>query len=267
MFGEIPWDYEGRQEMYLGSSPIVLTTRIVRYRLEIMNELFGFEDSLPLFTSYSVLSTPFLPFTVPLFLLDIFPTKPSLRPSRLEHLELSLEFDPSDPTEAIRQIDAFFAMISPRIERLSLRLRLTCPHPSPLDSSTFTDHFFAGIKSCLRLTHLELGGFGLADNFLLRLATLPLTTLTLHPIYPTYSQMEVMEYLLGGEPTTLARNVKTLVLRDLDEYEGNEVELEELCAERGISVSHRNTLSASRTVRREARFLASVMDGAGVDRD
>jgi len=271
MFGEIPWDYEGRQELYLGSSPVFLTTRTVRNRLQAVNELLGFEDFLPLFTSYSVLSTPFLPFTVPLFLLDIFPTKPNLRPSRLEHLELSLEFNPSDPTEALRQIDAFFATISPRIERLSLRLRLTCPHPSPLDSSTFTDHFFAGIKSCLRRTHFEIGGFGLADNLLLRLATLPLTTLILHPIYPRYSRMEVMEQLLGFEPTTLACKLKILELEDVDENKHEEnrdvVKLEEMCAERGIEVSHQFYFPGVDTRDREAQILAILMKEAGVEWD
>jgi len=260
-----------RKELYLGlgTAPVELDMEAVD---EGLNQVAS-GSCHSMFTSYSVLSAPFLPFVVPTFLCESQFSHPDfdLSPSRLEHLEISLGFDPSDPTETARQVDAFFAMISPRIERLSLRLRLTCPQLSPLDEMTLTNHFFAGLRSCLRLTHLELGGFGLADNFLTHLAALPLKTLILHPMYPVYSRMEVMEQLLGFESTTLARNLRFLELEDLDENKheenGDEVKLEEMCADRGIKVSHRYDFPWSKTVDKEAQILASLMADAGVEWD
>ncbi|GAA5862775.1 hypothetical protein JCM5353_001291 [Sporobolomyces roseus] len=173
-----------RKELYLGlgTAPVELDMEALEEGLDEVASGSGHS----VFTSYSVLSAPFLPFTVPTFLCESQSSDADfdLSPSRLEHLEISLGFDPSDLSETARQVDAFFAMISPRIERLSLRLRPTRPHLSPLDEMTFTNHFFAGLRSCRRLTRLELGGFGLADNFLNHLAALPLKTLILHPIYP-----------------------------------------------------------------------------------
>ena len=83
--------------------------------------------------------------------------------------------------------------------------------------------------------------------------------------------MEVMEQLLGFEPTTLSRNLKTLELEDLDENKygenGDEVKLEEMCAERGIKVSHRHNFPWSKTVDKEAQIMASLMADAGVEWD
>lgn len=195
-----------RLELYIGQSPIHLQKDIVDERLWQLEQWYLHRNDpawggLPIFVNYTVLSIPWLAFTVPNFLLESLALEypePELilPPSSLEHLELSLEFGPSDPVEALRQVDIFFETISPKLERLALRLRLTSPHPSALNEITFTDHFIGGLLSCSKLNHLELGGFGLSPDYLSRLIRLPLTTLIVLPILPLPSLGDLKSLLV-----------------------------------------------------------------------
>ncbi|GAA5833261.1 hypothetical protein JCM5353_007928 [Sporobolomyces roseus] len=228
-FGEeFAYGYE-RAELYVGEQPILTTISLVQERLDHIfeDEYYGI-SSLPRFMDYSVLSTPWLTFTVPIFLLEPFiaellPEDDELYmpPSRLEHLEISLELDPSDPVEALRQVDVFFETISPKLERLALRLRLTSPHPSALNETTFTDHFIDGLLSCSKLNHLELGGFGLSPDYLSRLIRLPLTTLIVLPILPLPS-LDDLEILLVDTPDLATSGLEEFCVQKIAGQMGQE---------------------------------------------
>ncbi|GAA5986794.1 hypothetical protein JCM5350_005241 [Sporobolomyces pararoseus] len=145
---------------------------------------------VPVFTGYTEFVAPWLSFTAPLFLLETVKPPGYLPPSRLRHLELTFQVDPSNPAEAIRHVESFFAAISPRIERLVFRLRLYLPHPSPSAESNFTQCFISSLSSCTRLRHFEVGGFGFSPDFLSRLALLSFDTLVILPLQyvKTYDQ-------------------------------------------------------------------------------
>ncbi|GAA5999638.1 hypothetical protein JCM5350_007869, partial [Sporobolomyces pararoseus] len=125
----------------------------------------------PIFTDYTVFAAPWLVFTAPIFLLETVSTryKPaSLPPSRLRHLELSFQVDPTNSARAIQELESFFSKIAPQIERLAFRLRITDPHPSQSAESTFTAHLVSCLLSCRRLQHLEIGGFDPSSHSLQR---------------------------------------------------------------------------------------------------
>jgi len=229
---EFAYGYE-RAELYVGERPILTSISLVQEQLDRIFYDDRYDEPydisfLPRFMDYSVLSTPWLTFTVPIFLLEPFiadlppeDDEPYMPPSRLEHLELSLEFDPSDPVEALRQVDIFFETISPKLERLALRLRLTSPHPSTLNEITFTDHFIAGLISCSKLHHLELGGFGLSSDYITRLIRLPLTTLIVLPILPLPS-LDDLKILLVDTPDLATSGLKNFCIQQTDEQMGQE---------------------------------------------
>ncbi|GAA5981080.1 hypothetical protein JCM5350_000035 [Sporobolomyces pararoseus] len=91
-------------------------------------EAFAWAESepqpCPIFTNFDVLVVPWLAFTAPIFLLETAPPerKPSsIPPTRLTHLELTFEVDASNPAQAIREVESFFAAIAPRIEILAFQ--------------------------------------------------------------------------------------------------------------------------------------------------
>jgi hypothetical protein len=179
-------------ELYLGNSekPILLTTATIqRILIEIyhnkkdtrkVDEIIPY----PIFTSYTVLVLPWIVFTAPQFLLQTVQAvaKGSLSPSRLRHLEISFEVDPSNPAQAIKHLESFFSAISPKLETLVFRLRVTSPHPSSADAATFTRSLVTSLGSCRHLRHLEIGGFGFSPDILTHLTALPLSTLVLLPL-------------------------------------------------------------------------------------
>ncbi|GAA5956211.1 hypothetical protein JCM3765_005491 [Sporobolomyces pararoseus] len=155
--------------------------------------LGGEDGRVPVFTNYTVFAAPWLVFTTPIFLLETVPEEDrptTLPPSRLRHLELSFQVDPTNPAQAIQEIESFFSTIAPRIEHLVFRLRLTRPHTSSFEESKFTHHFISGLLSCTRLDHLSIGGFGFAPDLLSRLSGLPIRSLTILPLQyvENYSQ-------------------------------------------------------------------------------
>lgn len=261
LLGDKVWNYPGRMELYVGGRPIHVSIKFLRYLL-LRTSLVGHTDKLPLFTSYSVFATPFLPFTPSIFLLDIFPGKQlDLPPSRLEHLELTLEIDTSDPDRSICYVDSFFRTLSPKIRRLALRLRTTglFDHAHGI---SFTDHFFSGLRSCQHLGHLELGGFGYSLDFLSRLSTLPVSTLILHPLGDRPALLDIFE-LLKDPSTNLARSLKVLDVRDIDDDHRAETKLELLCEERRVKLSHRGGGRAGEWAAKEAELMTSSMKSAG----
>lgn len=231
-----------RIELFLGSSPVFLRSDLVVDRMQSLVQecLLGLHDwrQLPHFTSYAVLSTTWLPFTIPAFLVE-FRQLPddnerSATLSRLEHLELTLDLDPFNPAELNRQIDAS------KIAKLVLRLRLDSPHRTPLDETSFTDHFFDGLRSCQHLSHLELGGFGLSSHYLHRLADFPLSELVLLPSFPPQSLATLLG-LLELASTASFVELKTLDVQNADEVSGwaegqpsLRFLLERACEEKGI---------------------------------
>ena len=227
-FGEFFARSYDRMEFYLGRKPIITSSGLVEGRLSESLEVYPVVSNLPRFMDYSILSTPWLAFTVPAFLLEPIATgllpedgDLDIPPSRLEHLELTLEFDPSDPAEALRQVDVFFTTVSPKLETLAIRLRLTSPHPSAVDETRFTDHFIDGLRSCSKLDHLEIGGFGLSADYLARLIRLPVVTLIILPILPLPSLIE-LRTLVVSTPGLSTSGLKALSLQKTDEQMSSE---------------------------------------------
>ncbi|GAA5981058.1 hypothetical protein JCM5350_000027 [Sporobolomyces pararoseus] len=170
-------------------NPILLETRttqaILDKAMETRRESNGEAGRVPVFLNYTVFAAPWLVFTTPILLLETVPEEDRpvpLPPSRLRHLEITFQVDPSNPAQAIQEIESFFTAIAPRIERLVFRLRLTRPHPSPFEESKFTLHLVAGLVSCTRLLHLSIGGFGFAPDLLSRLSLLPVQSLRILPL-------------------------------------------------------------------------------------
>ncbi|GAA5956100.1 hypothetical protein JCM3765_005455 [Sporobolomyces pararoseus] len=152
----------------------------------------------PIFTNLTTFSALHYTSTVPQFLLQTVPPSrrpATLPPSRLRHLELSIEVDPRDPARAIQEIQSFFSTIAPRIERLAFRLRTTAPHPSPTAELNFTEHLVSSLLSCRRLQHLEIGGFGFSPELLTLLSQLQLTSLFIRPLQHVMSSKHVMKVL------------------------------------------------------------------------
>lgn len=115
--------------------------------------------------------------------------------SPLRHLGLSYELDARNPRRAVQEIETFFSIISPAIERLAFRLRLSDLHPSLPDELRFTEHLVASLCSCTRLRHLEIGGFGFNHDLVSGLSNLPLSTLVLLPSQNINSTSEVVSLL------------------------------------------------------------------------
>jgi len=177
------------------------------------------EDShraCPIFTNYTTFAVPWLVFTAPIFLLETAPERyrpTTLPPSRLRHLEITLEVDPSNPAQAIQHLDSFFSAISLKIERLAFRLRVTCPHPTPADELKFSEHIISCLLSCARLRHLEIGGFGFSPDFLSRLSVLSLSTLVLLPLQHVISYNGHIRPLFSS-PSTLRQSLNSFHFED-----------------------------------------------------
>ncbi|GAA5980113.1 hypothetical protein JCM5350_001767 [Sporobolomyces pararoseus] len=208
-----PQSLDSRRELTFEGSPEFIPLFVVK---SIFNDdLTSFLDrdgpTNGNFLLYNKLSTPFLAFTVPVFLLEQ-PDQP-LPPSRLEHLEITLEFDPDDE-QVPEELKRFFQVISPRIKHLALRIRVLAPDDE--FEIPFTEDLMDGITSCKRLRHFEIGGFGFKfDTLISRLSVLPLESLHLHPMSPSPS----LEHFLGvfDTPSTLRSHLR-LVSRALDAY-------------------------------------------------
>lgn len=108
-------------------------------------------------------------------------------------------------------IESFFSAISPKIERLAFRLRITCPHPSPADELKFSEQLASCLVACPRLRHLEIGGFGFSPDFLSRLSVLPLSTLALRPLQHVRSYDENIRPLFES-PSALRQSLQDLRL-------------------------------------------------------
>jgi len=191
------------------------------------NTLVKGPPSCPIFTSYTTFAVPWLVFTTPIFLLETAPERYrpiSLPPSRLLHLELSFEVDPSRPAQAIQHLESFFSAISPKIERLAFRLRATSPHPSEDAEAKFSRKLVSCLASCRRLRHLEIGGFGTAPSFLPQLSILPLSVLVLLPLqHVTSFQGHVLP--LFTTPSPLRESLVTLRLERSLLAQGTVIEL------------------------------------------
>ncbi|GAA5956084.1 hypothetical protein JCM3765_005449 [Sporobolomyces pararoseus] len=133
-----------------------MTLRVAQEILEGQNDWEGEVQeeegvTCPVLTNYTTFAAPSLLFTAPIFLLETVPaaSRPTeLPPSRLRHLELSFQIDPTNPPRAIQELESFFSKIAPRIERLAFRLRTTAPHPSPTAVLNFTEHLVSSLLSC-----------------------------------------------------------------------------------------------------------------------
>ncbi|GAA5955980.1 hypothetical protein JCM3765_000060 [Sporobolomyces pararoseus] len=202
---------EGRKELKFDGWPAFIPLSVVEQNFSEDLSSFRNRDVSANgdFLHYTKLATPFLPFTIPLFLLEQ-PDRP-LPPSRLEHLEITLVFDPSDPRQNRQEIQRFFQVISPKIEHLTLRIRLS--HSSDNDfETTFTEQLMDGITSLKRLRHFGIGGFGFKyDTLLSRLSELPLESLNFHSISPP----PLLDHFsrIFATPSTLRSNLK-VVLRE-----------------------------------------------------
>ncbi|GAA5981031.1 hypothetical protein JCM5350_000019 [Sporobolomyces pararoseus] len=201
---------------HLGSpnEPILLWTRttqaILDKAMETRRESNGEAGRVPVFLNYTVFAAPWLVFTAPIFLLETVPEedRPTpLPPSRLRHLEISFQIDPSNPAQAIQEIESFFTTIAPRIERLVFRLRSTGPHPSAFEESKFTVHLVSCLVSCTRLRHLSIGGFGFAPDLLSRLSLLPLRSLTILPLQYVKDYNDYLPLLHASPPDQTRKNL------------------------------------------------------------
>ncbi|GAA5983504.1 hypothetical protein JCM5350_000254 [Sporobolomyces pararoseus] len=219
-------------ELYLGQSdaPILLSTETLQGALDQRdNEIYSY----PVFTSYSVLAVPWIVFTAPIFFLQTVqePLQGPNPPSVLRHLELSFEVDPSNPVAALDEIGSFFLAISPQLEQLAFRLRITGPHPSSIDESNFTRHLVSSLSSCKRLQHLELGGFGCSRDLLPQLSTLSVPELVLLPLH----NLKSCAYNLRERPPASPRVRRRTPVRQ--EPAERQTTIEDLCEVAGIWVS------------------------------
>ncbi|GAA5984517.1 hypothetical protein JCM5350_004744 [Sporobolomyces pararoseus] len=260
---------ETEREYFIGdqNQAVELTTRITQAILDCAGYLEGNDwydagKESPIFTDYTVFAAPWLVFTAPLFLLETVSRKykpASLLPSRLRHLELSFQLDPTNPARAIQELEAFFSKIAPRIERLAFRLRITDPHPSLASESTFTEHLVSCLLSCRRLQHLEIGGFGFSPDFLSRLTTLPLSNLVILPQQHVESCKDLIA--LVKSDSSLRNSLKTLFVR-LSVIRGSEhrrdsQKLEKLCQAANIQFKVAES--------REQTMLRRLIEFAGVE--
>ncbi|GAA5968045.1 hypothetical protein JCM3765_003565 [Sporobolomyces pararoseus] len=211
-------DSTPRRELFFTGQAMQTPTQIVRdmFTDDFQNYSDGSSScTTGAFLGFQILSAPFLALTVPLFLL--LPIKKGqfqlIRSSKIEHLEITLEFDPSNPEQAQYELETFFKVISPTIRHLSLRIRLTTAHPSLENYQAFTDQLASGLLSCSHLSHFELGGFGYSMKQLFStLPNLPFRTLTFLPRFPDFSDFKIGQFLEQLEPSsTLSKNLQELI--------------------------------------------------------
>ncbi|GAA5983535.1 hypothetical protein JCM5350_000265 [Sporobolomyces pararoseus] len=214
----------------------------------------------PIFTDYTVFAAPWLVFTAPIFLLETISNnyKPaSLPPSRLRHLELSFQVDPTNPARAIEELESFFSKIAPRIERLAFRLRITDPHPSQFAESTFTAHLVSCLLSCRRLENLEIGGFGFSPDFLARLSVFPLSSLKIGPLQYFTSCEQALQ--LFEPPSLLRSSLKQFSCPE--SLSAAFYSLPQECEDAGIEFSWNKTSD------KEREMYEDLMETAGIDND
>ncbi|GAA5956048.1 hypothetical protein JCM3765_005439 [Sporobolomyces pararoseus] len=256
------------KEYFIGHSedPILLSTTVAQDLLEVeikeyeaLNVRMWEEEPPvpPIFTNYTVFAAPWIVFTAPIFLLETVPEnyKPtSIPPSRLQHLELSFQIDPTDPPRAIRELESFFSKIAPRIERLAFRLHLAAPHPSSTAELNFTEHLVSSLLSCRRLQHLEIGGFGFSPDFLSRLTVLPLSTLSIRSL----------QYFKSYEQVVRLFETPSLLRQSLEEFscpyfrKSRTRPLERMCKE--LNIWYGRYLNGE-----ERKLYRELMNSAGLD--
>ncbi|GAA5850134.1 hypothetical protein JCM5353_008971 [Sporobolomyces roseus] len=234
----------GRIEVYFGRSecPLELVADDLQSCIDEEAEEQAIKPTggfpYPIFTRYTVFSAPHLVFTVPLFLLRTTPQPvPSLEPSKLVHLELTLELDPLNG-QAESEMQEFFDMISPRIERLALRIRLDQAWPRDYDRWMFTQDLVQRLRGCPRLRHLEIGGFAFSPDLPAQLSSLPLDTLIVLPLQFALSFEWIKALLPSYGPRTLRtlgvnegwkNEIANLMLPGDDDYET-------LCRRHGVTM-------------------------------
>jgi hypothetical protein len=262
-------------EYYIGKNPVHLTTRtaqapidedIARWASDQDEDELKEGESLDCvnYQQFQVLSIPWLVVNAPIFLLETVPKayRPgtNIPPCRLRHLEISFEVDPSNPAQAIQELESFFSVISPKIERLAFRLRLTSPHPSPADKLVFTEHLISCLLSCRRLRHLEIGGFGLSPCFISQLGVLTLSTLAILPLQHAPNYGDLISLVNSHPPLRNSLKVLRCQTQSIPSNPTHPELLEELsrrCRDEGID------LKIDQSSEEEA-MLAKLMGLAGV---
>ncbi|GAA5964596.1 hypothetical protein JCM3765_007635 [Sporobolomyces pararoseus] len=250
---------EERSYHFNSAKPILLDTTITQTMLDRASQTNGGKGSVPVFTDYTEFVAPWLVFTVPIFLLETVQEElrpQNLLPSRLDYLAITLQVDPSNPPEAIRHIESFFSAISPQIEVLVFRLRITSPHPSAFQESKFTQRFISSLYSCTKLRHLEVGGLGFSPDFLSRISILPFKTLTILPLQHVRNYNHYLPLIYSAQKTQSARVLKVARLDvpdRLDHYI-----FVKLCSDDGVELS-------TKECQKERVMWKTLANAAGVD--
>ncbi|GAA5956189.1 hypothetical protein JCM3765_005484 [Sporobolomyces pararoseus] len=256
-----PWT-PGRgqeKEYYIGSSeePVLLTlddAQDLSDSWESIRERDLLRNFNPSFISYTTFAVPWLVVKTPEFLIDQNEISEEvlehlddhelpeegpldLPPSHLRHLEITFQVDGSDSEKANDRLDTFFDAISPQLERLTLRIRVSPDHLFDSDELFFSKHLVDCLLSCRRLTHLEIGGFGFSPKVLPQLSTLPLSTLVILPMPMECDGPDLLLSLVKS-PSILRSSLKSLRFPELCQQADEESEeaLESICREAGIDL-------------------------------
>jgi hypothetical protein len=220
-------------------------------------------SGVPVLTNYSLFAAPWLTFDLENFLFGMVGKMDAtdLPTSPLRHLELSYEVNASDPADVSLEIQVLFTVISPNIEYLSLRLRLSSPHPSVAGEERFTVHFSALLTTCKRLRHLEIGGFGFSPKLITYLFTLPLETLIILPLQHVPPPQMIPDYFSFAP--TLFKPLKSLKKFGIDSRLVSESDWEDV-----KSASHKNDMVGLQLVRenraKENDLLQTLMRRVGI---
>lgn len=185
----------------------------------------------PCYTCRTVIAAPWNVITPSKFLLHT--RKEDFTPSHLRRLEITLEVSGQDRPTLLREIEETFDVLSPKLSRLSIRLRLSSPHRRSEDEFLFTQYFIKGLRACPHLRQLEIGGTGFSSSLIYLLTELPLESLEILPTWPPITDTSLLNLIEPCYP--ISKTLKVLQVY----WHPREMVAEALRAKLGVNVTNR----------------------------